>query len=386
MPKGNFPIEKFKNLNTPFYYYDTTLLRETLEVAQSEASKYGYHIHYAIKANANKKLLDIIKQAGIGLDCVSGGELKAGIEVGFSPDRIMFAGVGKTDDEINIALDNNIGCFNVESVQELEIINSLAIAKGKTANIALRANPNVDAHTHAKITTGTYEDKFGINIELLPEAIKTVRLFKNIKLVGLHFHIGSQITDISTFEDLCVCINELQDELEASGEATVQHINIGGGLAINYEHPNHLPVPDFETYFRVFNKHLKLRKGQHLHCEPGRALVAQSGTLITRVLYVKKGITKQFAVVDAGFSDLIRPAMYDAYHRIENITSEDTPDVYDVVGPICESSDVFGKERKLNCTKRGDLIAIRSAGAYGESMASQYNLRPLPKSYMSEEF
>ena len=383
--KGNFPINKFQNLETPFYYYDVALLRETLNAAQSEANKYGFHIHYAAKANANPKLLRIICDAGLGMDCVSGGEVGAAIKSGFPAGKVVFAGVGKTDAEINLALDNNIFCFNAESMPELEIINELAQAKGKIANVAIRVNPNVDAHTHSKITTGLSENKFGINLEMLPEVIELTKRLKNLKFIGLHFHIGSQITDLSAFENLCVRINELQDELEKNLGITPEHINVGGGLGINYEHPNHLSIPDFEAYFRVFNKNLRLRSGQQMHCELGRSIVAQCGTLISRVSYVKEGTVKKFAILDAGFTDLLRPAMYDSYHRIENLTSDEDCEQYDVVGPICESSDVFGTDRTLNKTKRGDLMALRSAGAYGEVMASQYNLRALPKAYLSEE-
>lgn len=382
--KGTFPIDKFKSLETPFYYYDMGLLSQTLSNIQSESVKYGYHVHYAVKANANHKILQFINSKGLGADCVSGNEVKACIEAGFPSNKIVFAGVGKTDKEINYALDQNIFCFNVESKQELEIINELAAAKVKKANVAIRVNPNVDAHTHAKITTGLNENKFGINLEMLPETIEFIKKLKNIELIGLHFHIGSQITDLSAFENLCVRINELQDELETKGTC-VKNINIGGGLGINYEHPNHMPVADFESYFRVFNKHLKLRPGQELHCEPGRSVVAQCGTLITRITYVKEGTAKKFLIADAGMTDLIRPAMYDSYHRIENISSNEAIEIYDVVGPICESSDVFGKDRELNKSKRGDFLAIRSAGAYGEIMSSRYNLRELPKSYLSNE-
>ncbi|MDR1699414.1 MAG: diaminopimelate decarboxylase [Prevotellaceae bacterium] len=383
--KGRFPINQFQQLETPFYYYDTALLRQTLNVVQTEANKYGYHLHYAGKANANPKLLRIICNAGLGMDCVSGGEVQAAIDAGFPADKVVFAGVGKTDAEINLALDYNIFCFNAESAAELEIINKLAAAKGKTANVAIRVNPNVDAKTHSKITTGLNENKFGINIEMLPEVIRFTQTLENLQLIGLHFHIGSQIIDLSAFEDLCVCINDLQDELEKKLGITLQNINVGGGLGVNYEHPDHMPIPDFEAYFRVFHKYLKLREGQQLHCEPGRSIVAQCGTLISRVIYVKEGTVKKFAILDAGFTELIRPAMYDSYHRIENLTSDEPTEMYDVVGPICESSDIFGTDRELNKVRRGDLIAIRSAGAYGEVMASQYNLRKLPAAYLSEE-
>ncbi len=383
--KGQFPVGTFKTLETPFYYYDMDLLSKTLSTVKTESDKYGYEVHYAVKANANPTILKFICANGLGADCVSGNEVKACIESGFPSNKIVFAGVGKTDKEINYALEQDIFCFNVESIPELNAINQLAEAKSKKTKVAIRVNPNVDAHTHAKITTGLNENKFGINLEMLPEVIEHIKFLPQIELIGLHFHIGSQITDLSAFEDLCVRVNELQDDLEKKLGITVKNINIGGGFGVNYEHPNHMAIPDFEAYFRVFNKHLKLREGQTLHCEPGRSVVAQCGNLITRITYIKEGIAKKFAIVDAGFSDLIRPAMYDSYHRIENLSSDEEYEVYDIVGPICESSDVFAKDRQLNKSKRGDLLAIRSAGAYGEVMASRYNLRELPKAYFSNE-
>lgn len=382
--KGQFPVNKFKNIETPFYYYDAELLRNTLTTIKEESGKYGYKVHYAIKANANHDVLTLISSYGLGADCVSGNEVKAAIEAGFNPSDIVFAGVGKTDKEINFALDNDIFCFNVESVPELEVINDLATIKGKTAKVALRINPNVDAHTHQKITTGLNENKFGFSMNDIKFATDFIAKASNLELIGVHFHIGSQITDFSAYEDLCVRINELQDEFESQG-INLKNINIGGGLGINYEHPNHFPMADFEGYFRLFSKNLKLRKGQTLHCEPGRSVVAQCGSLITKVTYVKQGTNKKFVIVDAGMTDLIRPALYDAYHRIENITSDEQEETYDVVGPICESSDVFQKEVSLNETKRGDLLALRSAGAYGEIMASRYNLRDLPVGYLSDK-
>lgn len=383
--KGSFPVEKFVKVQTPFYYYDVDLLNQTLDLVKKESSANNVEVHYAVKANANPKVLSIIASKGFGADCVSGNEVKAAVEAGFPASKIVFAGVGKTDPEINLALEYNIFCFNAESIPELEVINELAAAKGKVANIELRVNPNVDAHTHHYITTGLNENKFGFNMDDLESVVKMIAGMKNLKLIGLHFHIGSQITDLSSFENLCVRVNDLQDKFESWG-VKLENINIGGGLGINYEHPNHMPIADFESYFRLFAKHLKLRAGQTMHCEPGRSLVAQCGSLITKVTYVKKGKEKQFAIVDAGMTDLIRPALYDAYHRIENISSDADEEKYDVVGPICESSDVFDKEILLNGTKRGDYLAIRSAGAYGEIMASGYNLRRLPQGYLSTEF
>ena len=385
MTKGQFPTAKFQQIQTPFYYYDTELLRETLRAINNEAQKHeGFCVHYAVKANANPRILRIIREAGLGADCVSGGEIEASVKAGFPSSKIVFAGVGKSDWEINLGLDNDIFCFNVESIPELEVINELAAAKGKVARVAFRLNPNVGAHTHANITTGLAENKFGIDMRDMLKVINVAQDMANVKVVGLHFHIGSQILDMGDFEALCNRVNELQLELERH-QITVEHINVGGGLGVDYQHPNRVSIPDFKAYFDTYAKKLKLRPGQTLHFELGRAVVAQCGSLITRTLYIKEGSVKKFAIVDAGFTDLIRPALYQAYHKIENITSDEPADTYDVVGPICESTDVFAKQIDLNRAHRGDLLAIRSAGAYGEIMASQYNCRRLPQGYMSDE-
>ena len=383
MLKGTFPVEKFKQLPTPFYYYDMNLLQQTLDVVKTESGKYGYHVHFAIKANANPRLLTLIAKNGLGADCVSGGEVRAALDAGFPANKIVFAGVGKADWEINLGLDNDIFCFNVESLAELEVINELAAAKQKVASIALRINPEVDAHTHAKITTGMKENKFGINLSQLASVTDRLADVKHVRLIGIHCHIGSQITDMSAFRNLTIRINEIQDDLAAKG-IVVENLNFGGGLGIDYYHPNHLSIPAFDNYFAAIHSLLQVRPGQQVHFEPGRSIVAQCGTLIARVLYVKEGETKKFAILDAGFTELIRPAMYDAYHRIENISSDEPVELYDVVGPICESSDVFGKEVELNKAHRGDFLALRSAGAYGEVMASQYNCRKLPTAYYSD--
>lgn len=383
--KGTFPVNKFRELETPFYYYDVNVLRETLSCINKEAGKYNnFCVHYAVKANANHKVLTIIRESGLGADCVSGGEIRAAIKAGFPTNKIVYAGVGKTDWEINLGLDYDIFCFNVESVPELEIINELAAAKGKTARIAFRINPNVGAHTHANITTGLAENKFGISMEDMDKVIDMAGTLPHVKFVGLHFHIGSQILDMGDFVALCNRVNELQEKLYAR-QIIVEHINVGGGLGIDYAHPNRQAIPNFTEYFATYHKHLKLRPQQTLHFELGRAVVGQCGSLISKVIYVKQGTNKQFAILDAGMTDLIRPALYQAYHKIENITSEEPMETYDVVGPICESSDVFGKAIDLNKAHRGDLFALRSAGAYGEIMASAYNCRALPKGYTSEE-
>lgn len=380
-----FPVDKFQFLETPFYYYDTQLLGQTLAVINKEIAKYqNFEVHYAVKANANPKILKIICQTGLGADCVSGGEIQAALMAGFKADKIVYAGVGKSDWEINLGLDHDIFCFNVESEAELNVINELAGERNKTARIALRINPNIGAHTHVNITTGLAENKFGIDMDDMESIINKMGKMKHVTFIGLHFHIGSQIIDMSDFNALCNRINELQEKLEQH-HIYIKNINVGGGLGICYEDPDQNSIPDFKNYFATYTRHLKLRADQILHFELGRSVVAQMGSLIARTLYIKQGTSKQFAILDAGMTDLIRPALYQAFHKIENISSNESKETYDVVGPICESSDVFAKSIALNKTKRGDLIAIRSAGAYGEIMASQYNCRRLPVGYLTED-
>ena len=378
-------ILRFKEVHTPFYFYNTALLKETLQKIKKEISAHkNYIVHYAIKANANPKLLRLIAQAGFGADCVSGGEIQRALDTGFPASKIVFAGVGKSDWEINLGLDNDIFCFNVESGPELEVINELAKAKGKIASVAFRINPNIGAHTHANITTGLAENKFGIAMKDMEHIIQKAEQLCHIRVLGLHFHIGSQILEMDDFIALCQRINQLIEQLRQAHHR-IEHINVGGGLGIDYEHPDKHPIPNFSSYFNTYAKYLNLSDGQQLHFELGRAVVGQCGSLVTRVLYVKQGATKQFIIVDAGMTDLIRPALYQAHHQIENLNSREVLEKYDVVGPICESSDVFAKDILLPKTHRGDLIALHSAGAYGEIMASQYNCRALPQSYTSEE-
>ncbi len=397
---AQYPLKAFEGLRTPFYYYDLDVLRQTLEVLKNESRKQRVHVHYAVKANANPRILSHIQMAGFGADCVSGGEIRAAIQTGFSPDKIVFAGVGKADWEINLALDYDIFCFNVESLPELEVINQLAAAKHKKARIALRINPDVQADTHHYIRTGSKENKFGINLSDLETIVEAAQAMANISLVGVHFHIGSQITEMNNFAGLAARVNEIQERLLRL-HWIPEHVNLGGGLGVDYHHPDEASIPDFADYFATLRRMLKLRPDQTLHVEPGRSVVAQCGSLIARILYVKQGSEKQFAILDAGMTELIRPALYQAYHKIENISvagalqhpvkdsalQESLAAVrkYDVVGPICESSDSFGKEVDLPALQRGDFIAIRSAGAYGEIMSSNYNCRPNPASYFSDD-
>ena len=440
MLKGQFPVEKFASLRTPFYYYDLPLLRRTLDKIRECIEPYPqFHVHYAVKANFNGRILQEISRCGFGADCVSGGEIRAALQNGFAPESIVYAGVGKSDEEILLALDAGIARFNVESAAELEVINELALSRGVVAPVSLRVNPDIGAHTHANITTGLAENKFGINYEQLPGVIELADSLPGVEYKGLHFHIGSQILEMDDFVALCNRINVLAEQIlrqrrgrlvpAASSAAAVGYsssavgaagvagsgvaagvagaagsgavagaagaagaaasvlgdINVGGGLGINYYHPNHLDVAEFSQYFETFARHLKLPEGTPVHFELGRSVVAPCGSLISRVLYIKEGTTRRFAIIDASMTELIRPALYKAYHRVENISSYEPEEVYDVVGPVCESSDVFAKGVSIDKCHRGDFIAIRSAGAYGESMSSQYNCRPLPGCFFKED-
>lgn len=384
-------IAAFEQKETPFFYYDLQLLQATIDNALTEADKYKFHIHYALKANFNERVLQIIQESGIGADCVSGNEVLKAVETGFSPDKIVFAGVGKADKEIITALHHNIFAFNVESVQELCVIGDLAKKEGKVAKVALRINPNVDAKTHKYITTGLDENKFGIKTWELNECLDVIRNFDSLELIGLHFHVGSQVVDLNVFKSLCVKVNEFNNWFDERGYR-LKVLNVGGGLGVNYTDPDGEPIVDFKRYFEIFDQFLERKGEQEVHFELGRALVAQSGSLISKVLYVKNGIKKHFLILDAGMTELMRPALYQAYHKIEHLSakqlSEETRDRsvnYDVVGPICESTDCFGKEVELPESKRGDLIAIRTTGAYGEVMASKYNLRDEIRYVYSDE-
>ena len=384
MLKGSFPVELFRDMRTPFYFYDIPLLRRTLDAVQEQLDRNpDYRMHYAVKANFNPGILAEIAARGFGADCVSGGEVKAAIEAGFPAERIVYAGVGKSDWEILLAIEAGISRFNVESEAELCVIDELAGRSGRIAPVSLRINPDIGAHTHAGITTGLAENKFGICYEQLDKVMDLALNLENVRYCGLHFHIGSQILDMADFTALCNRINELVARLQRGGRP-VGDINVGGGLGINYQHPNHLPVADFGAYFDTFRRHLHLPAGTPVHFELGRSLVAPCGSLISRVLYVKQGMHKQFCIIDGSMTELVRPAMYRAWHRVENISSDEPEEIYDVVGPVCESSDVFAREVSLDKCRRGDFVAIRSAGAYGESMASHYNCHPLPASMLWE--
>ena len=382
---SNELIHQFKETPTPFYYYDLNLLEETIQNLKKLIDKNQFQIHYAFKANVNEPILEVIQKNGFGADCVSGNEVLQAIRSGFSPEKIVFAGVGKSDEEIKLALDHNIGFFNCESLQEVSVINEFALQKGKIAKIAIRINPNVEAKTHKYITTGMQTNKFGFSQEELNEYIDHMSDYEAIDIKGLHFHIGSQITDVTVYKNLCLKVNEIQEWFDAKG-FKFENINLGGGLGIDYENPEENPIPKFAELIQTIEQNLKIREGQMIHLEPGRSITGQCGSLISRVLFVKNGGEKRFAVIDAGFTELIRPALYQSYHKIQNITSNGEPKPYEIVGPVCETTDSFGSEVELPETKRGDLLAIRSAGAYGEVMSSYYNLRNKVKAYYSPGF
>lgn len=369
-------VRQLKKHATPFYFYDLNILDATLQAIQQAIENKPYVVHYALKANADKRILERIRKAGFGIDAVSGNEIQWALENGFEGNQIAFAGVGKTDAEIMVALKSDIFTFNVESIPELIVIDDIASKCGKKAPIAIRLNPNVNAKTHHYITTGLEENKFGINYWELDALLEQLETLKNIELKGLHFHIGSQIRDLSVFKNLCNRVNEFQKEFKERN-ISIDHINVGGGLGVNYQNPDEELIPDFDTYFSVFDNFIDLLPHQTLHFELGRAVVAQCAALIAKVLFIKEGVKTNFAILDAGMTDLIRPALYQSFHHIQNISKpqENPTYKYDIVGPICESSDCFGKAVSLSETARGDLIAIRTVGAYGQVMRSQYNLR-----------
>ena len=382
-------IDRFEKIATPFYFYDMDLLRRTVDQVHDLAQKHNLRVHYAVKANSNEKILREISAKGFGADCVSGNEVLHAHECGFPADRIVYAGVGKSDKEICNAMRLGIEAFNCESLQEIFVINEMAREYGMVANVSVRINPDIDAHTHKYVTTGLYENKFGISQHEFDKLIELIGKSRNINFIGLHFHIGSQITrDAEVFALECRRVNELVAYFERNG-LEVKNINLGGGLGVDYDDPDGNPIPDFQTWFSTIDREIVRRPNQTVHVEPGRSIVAQCGTLISRVMFVKSGETKNFLIMDAGMNDLIRPALYGAYHRIENLSATMRPffpshQAYDIVGPVCESSDVWGAGRLLPLSVRGDLMAIRSTGAYGQVMASRYNMKDLAPAVYSD--
>ncbi len=377
--------EKFENRPTPFYYYDMDLLDRTLKIVKAESEKYGFNVHYAVKANYEDKIMQTIAAHGFGADCVSGGEVAKSLEMGFNHTDVVFAGVGKSDAEINTAIDGDIFSFNCESLEELAVINELAALKGKIANVALRLNPDVDPQTHAYITTGKAENKFGIPSHEVDTFIDMLPSLTNIKFIGIHFHIGSQITNLSVFKELCDRVATFVNWFEDKG-VKVESINLGGGLGIDYQNPDGNPIAPFAEYFKIIADNLTVAEGRSIHFELGRSIVGQCGTLVNRVLFNKTAASgTEYVIIDGSMTELMRPALYGAYHEVANISSTEKPATYHIAGGVCESTDLFAKSISLPATKRGDFIVIRSAGAYGSAMASNYNLRPIPKSVYSDE-
>ena len=379
-------IKDLKTVQTPFWYYDMDLFRRTIDTVAAQSAEYGVLVHYSIKANAEPRLVDYIAAAGLGADCVSGNEVLYALEHGFPAEKIVFAGVGKTDQELTDALKAGIGSFNSESIEELETLEQLAGGLGLKANVSVRINPDVDAHTHRFITTGLEMDKFGIPKKDMDRVIALFKSSKNLIFKGLHFHIGSQITDVeNVFTHECISANGIVSHFESQG-LQVDNIDLGGGLGVDYYNPDSHAIPEFGLWFQTLTEHLRHRPDQRIHVEPGRALVAQCASLVSRVIFVKDGERKSFVILDAGMNDLLRPALYGAYHKIENLTYEsDELRLYDVVGPVCETTDLFAEDRTLPLTRRGDLVAIRSAGAYGAVMSSTYNMRKPARTVFSDE-
>ena len=375
---------QLRELETPFYLYDINLLRQTLDSVVSESKKYNYKVHYAIKANYDDYLLSIIREYGLGIDCASGNEVRKAIELGFDPKTIVYAGVGKRDKEIRYAIEQNILALNCESIEELQVIDAIAAEMGRRVDVGLRVNPDIDPKTNHCIDTGQADSKFGIAYDEILDNTELIKSLKNINIIGLHLHIGSQIRELHVFENMCNKVNAIVEKLKSHG-FSFRMVDVGGGLGINYDVPENEPIPNFASLFAIVHEYLNV--GDHeVHFEFGRSIVGECGELITRVLFNKTTATgRRLLIVDASMTELIRPMLYSAYHNIENITSQDESRTkYTVVGTACESTDVFDENVSLRKTQRGDLLSIKSAGAYGRSMASQYNLHDLPAAVYSD--
>ena len=382
-------IEQLDRIATPFYYYDMDLFKKTVDHVAELAVKHDIKVHYAVKANVERRLLEYISAKGFGADCVSGNEVLHAHSCGFPAEKIVYAGVGKSDKEVYESMMLGIEAFNCESLQELFVINEMAHVYGVKANVSVRINPDIDAHTHKYVTTGLYENKFGISQHEFDKLIDILQKSEHINFIGLHFHVGSQISRVEEVFGLeCRRVNDIVKYFEKKG-VEIRNINLGGGLGVDYDDPDASPIADFETWFETISANIERRPDQAVHVEPGRSIVAQCATLISRVVFVKSGETKNFLIMDAGMNDLIRPALYGAYHKIENLSASQrqffpTYQAYDIVGPVCESSDVWGAGRLLPLSVRGDLMAIRSAGAYGQVMASRYNMKDLAPAVFSD--
>ncbi len=374
----------FSGIKTPVYFYDLDILSRTLALAAGEARKYGYRLHYAVKANNNDVIAGKIKDYGFGADCVSGNEIRRVLDWKYHPEGIVFAGVGKTDEEIKLAIENEIFCLNCESLEELEVVAEKAREVNRRVSVALRVNPALEANTHSYITTGKDENKFGVGLPHLKNALDYCKNSPGLDFAGLHFHIGSQIISLEPYRNLCKKVNQIWREFDIPGYGG-DMLNLGGGLGIDYCEPENNPIPDFKSFFALFADNLDLPSRTSVHFELGRSLVGQCGRIVTRVLYTKQGVGKKFVIIDAGMTELIRPALYGAMHRIVNVSSSASLERYDVVGPVCESSDVFARDVLLPRTSRGDLVHILSCGAYAESMNMDFNLRTKPGSVFASE-
>ena len=375
-------VKRFINLSTPFYYYDLDILEKNLLNLKNTLKPFN-KVHFSVKSNTNPRILSVIKNFNLGIDAVSANEIKHCINLGFTPRDIVFAGVGKSDEEIEYGIINNISYFNVESLQELEVIDSISKKFSKKTTVSIRINPNIKSETHKKIQTGSSDDKFGIDLNDISH-IPKLRKLENINIRGLHFHIGSQIINLKPFHDLCKISNEILNYLREN-DIKIKNINVGGGLGIDYEYPENNLLSNFKEFINLFNNEIRLDKNQSIHFELGRSIVGQCGFLISKILYSKKSYDKNFLILDSGMNNLIRPALYNSKHKISNLTSKNSDHLnYDVAGPICESSDTFAKDYRLVKSIRGDLIAIHSCGAYAESMSSNYNLRDNINSYYSD--
>jgi diaminopimelate decarboxylase len=366
-----------QTVGTPFYCYSTATLERHYRVFAGAFADVPSLVCYSVKANSNQAVIATLARLGAGADVVSGGELKRALAAGVPRDRIMFSGIGKTAAELAMALDENVLCVNVESEPELELLSSIAKSKGRTAHVSVRVNPDVDARTHAKIATGRSENKFGIPISRAREVYAQAAKLPGIRVAGVDMHIGSQITELSPFDDAFALLSDFVRELRSDGH-TISHVDLGGGLGIPYREDND-PPPDPSAYADVVK-----RATRGLDCrlifEPGRLIVGNAGILVTRVLYNKRGEAKTFVIVDAAMNDLIRPTLYEAHHDIRPVT-ETAPGapriVADVVGPVCESGDYLALDRGLVEPRPGDLLAIMTAGAYGAVQSGTYNTRAL---------
>lgn len=376
---------RLREFETPFYLYDIALLRQTLESVVSESKKYDYKVHYAIKANYDDRLLAVIREYGLGIDCASGNELRKAVEAGFDPRGIVYAGVGKRDKELRYAIEQGIMAINCESIQELELVDTLSAEAGRVTDVALRINPDIDPKTNHCIDTGQADSKFGISYEEVLAHAEWIKSLEHIRIVGIHLHIGSQIRELHVFENMCNKVNVIVANLEQLG-FSFSFVDVGGGLGINYDVPENEPIPNFASLFSIVHTHLQVGD-REVHFEFGRSIVGECGELITSVLFNKTTATgRKLVIVDASMTELIRPALYGSYHNIENVTSEaETREKYTIVGTACESTDVFDENVTLRTTRRGDLLSIKSAGAYGMSMASRYNLHDLPGAVYSDE-